>query len=183
MRALDLAPLGGFVANSTLPARWGWWSEAGLSFEAAGTGQQDGIAYVDIHIFGTPSATTGANQIFLAGRNEITAKMGQLCALSVQVALIAGSASNLRSLEIAANLNDNHGRYSSWLGSKAFMPEGAGLAYRRYRRRIDDAQAAFVQPLLQIGSIAGRPLDIILRIADPRAGLLAPVRPELTSAA
>jgi hypothetical protein len=167
--ARELVPAGA----AGLPAGWGWWSEAGLACEVVGGGWNATGAWLDIRLCGTPSETTTGNQLFLAASNAIPASCGEIWAAAASVGVLAGSLAGLRSFEIAANLNDPEGRYSSWLGSLEFTPDGAPPVQQRLIRWVGDRRAAYVQPLLQLGTSGGEPVDVTLRIEAARAEQLA----------
>ncbi|HVB18454.1 MAG TPA: Hint domain-containing protein, partial [Stellaceae bacterium] len=184
-QARDLRPADGRVAGCVLPTGWRWWSKAGLSCEVVGRGRQDGIAYVDVRVFGTPKATTHANQILLTGSSEIPVRHGECWQAGAHVGLSGGSLHNVQAVEIAANLNAAEGGYSSWFGATFVTPLDGAATRRRGGRRfvqrhfarsgtITDRAAAYLQPLLQIATIEGAAVDLTLRIGHPSATRLAP---------
>ena len=174
--AMTGALIGIVGQGGALPTGWHVYSAADLNYAVVGHGEEDGIDYVDLRIFGTPSATTNANQIFFTGSSEMRAGIGQRWSAAAYVQLCAGSLENVRGVEIGANLNDADGKYSSWFRSTAFTPLQEALGRRRFARSgtIADRNAAYLQPLLQVGAMAGQAIDLTLRIGHPRAVLLDP---------
>ena len=149
--AMAGAAIGVLGEGGALPTGWHIYSAADLGYAVVGHGDEDGIDYVDLRIFGTPTATTHSNQIFFAGWSEIAASPGERWMAGADVTLCAGSLENVRAVEIGANLNDADGQYSSWFRSTAFTPIEEALGRRRIARSgtIADRNAVYFQPLLQ----------------------------------
>jgi hypothetical protein len=175
---LDGAEIGRLGASGALPAGWRTYSAAELNFAVVGQGEESGIDYVDIRVFGKASATTLGNQIFFAGREEIAVTPGERWTVDAHVSLRFGSLANVRAIQIGANLIDADGKYSSWFRSAAITPLPGSLARRRFARSgpITDRNAAYLQPVLQIATMEGGMIDLTLRIGRPRAAILGQSR-------
>jgi hypothetical protein len=174
--AMAGAAIGVLGEGGALPTGWHTYSAADLDHAVVGHGDEDGVDYVDLRIFGTPTATTHSNQIFFAGWSVIAANLGERWMAGADVTLCAGSLKNVRAVEIGANLNDSEGQYSSWFRATAFTPLQEAVGRRRTARSgtIADRNAVYFQPLLQLATTAGQAIDLTLRIGQPCAALLGP---------
>jgi hypothetical protein len=87
----------GFVAGNpgTVPANWPTFTGAhsGMQREIVGTGTVNGLPYVDIRYFGTPTATTGIT----ISSNNTTTTVGSRINTSAFFALVGGSTDNIGS--------------------------------------------------------------------------------------
>ena len=176
---LNGAVIGMLGEGGSLPDGWHIYSAADLGYGIVGSGQEDGIDYVDIRIFGTPIATTHTNQISFAGSGDLPAAIGDRWAVGADIRLCAGSLDNVQAIEIGLNLNDTARQYSSWLRATACTPLDGAIAGRRLLRSdtIADRNAAYLQPFLQIATTAGDAIDLTLRISRLRAALLGQSEP------
>jgi len=165
--------------NGSLPTGWSAYCGAALAFAVTETGEEDGGAFIDIRLSGMSDCHTMAHQLLFAAPDGIAARHGERWRVAVRARVRAGSLDDATRIEIGANLNAARGVYSSWFGSSAVLPDtDCAVAPRLLRiAAIADRHARFLQPVIQVGTIAGRPIDVTLRISLPSAGPLQ--RPRL----
>src|SRR5215471_14862518 len=95
--ALRNSSASGTVAGTpgTSPTNWSAPGTInGVTRQIVGTGSEDGIPYIDIRYFGTPTATSGTIIIF-ESTTQVAAASGQQWAASVYLRLVAGSLSGI----------------------------------------------------------------------------------------
>ena len=163
----------GAVAPSTPPTNWGLSATTnGISQAIIGTGTENGIAYIDIQISGTASATATHTPVNFDGFTQIVASSGQawsgssflkitggsltnftLCALRIRQGTAAGAfvaSTDTNVSNYTDNLNGN--RQTVVLSSAAATTERVTL-------------------LIQVGYNSGSAVDITLRIGLPQLEL------------
>jgi hypothetical protein len=83
-----------------LPTNWSNWGPAyGVNIKIIGTGTVNGINYVDMQLYGTPTGTNAINGL-VESPTVITAANGQTWTTSVYLALEGGSTTNFNNLRI-----------------------------------------------------------------------------------
>jgi hypothetical protein len=89
----------GAVAGTpgTLPTNWATSTlVSGISREIVGTGTENGIAYIDIRVYGTPGSN-GAYSIQPESTGTVSAATGQAWTLSSWIRIVGGSLANISS--------------------------------------------------------------------------------------
>ena len=148
----------------TLPTNWSYVGMGALSSAVVGTGTESGLAYVDIRIFGTPSAT-GASIVFEA-LTQIVAASGQTWTHSVWLKLQGGSLTNVTNVRTFIRGNTAGGTVLETLGS-ASTPTASLIRYT-HTGTLANASTARVQPYINLTLSIGAPIDFTLRIAAPQ---------------
>lgn len=155
----------------TYPTNWSGpaTSGNGLSQQIVSVGTEAGIDYIDLRVFGTPTATATAYALFatetLAG---IAASSGQLWTGSAFFRLVGGSISGLSNLQMRVRPLNSGG---TGLGdtSITLAPTGASLSSQRPNVSATlPANTTNVQLIGVYGVVSGTPVDFTLRIGLPQ---------------
>jgi hypothetical protein len=157
----------GAVAGTpgTIPTNWTLVAVAGLSSSVVGTGTENGIAYIDVQINGTPTTSTFSNIIF---DTSIAASPGQAWASSVYVKLAAGSLTNT---SIAQEIREVTALGTFLANStQTVTPTSAALNTQRalLTRTLNNALTTNVRPIVSFQTTNGAAIDITLRIGLPQ---------------
>jgi hypothetical protein len=181
----------GAVAGTpgTLPTNWSilLGGITGLTREIVGVGVEGGITYIEIRIFGTPSAS-GSYRIFTESVNNIAALTGQTWTHSYFITRVSGSLSGITAFTDVFQEFTSGGGFITEAGVAALTPGTAALSIQRStttRTLSGGATTAFVRTGLQLG-LSGAAIDITLRIGLPQLELGAfatSVIPTTTAAA
>ena len=150
----------------TLPTYWGnTLSDAGLAQQivATGTDATSGLGYVDIRIFGTPSAS--ATFFIMLDAFDVSLAPGDRFTVTEWLAVVGGSVTNLANVIIVAYYNPvvdsiGAGDVRTLLTATLTPYGGTGIA----RNDVTSLGA----PRLQIGYTASQPIDVTFRIAGPQ---------------
>ena len=153
-------------APGTLPTNWSWNTSGGASTEVVGTGTENGIAYVDVRLFGTLST---APSIQFVANTAIAATTGQTWTESFYckiISLVSGTpAPRLRIVERSVA-----GSYVAE-GAQPFTPgiSSASLIESRFTftRTLANALTGYAVPAILFGQASGA-IDITLRIGLPQ---------------
>ena len=153
-------------APGTLPTNWTWNTAGGASTEVVGTGTENGIAYVDVRVFGTLSS---APSIQFVANTAIAATTGQAWTESFYckiISLVSGTPDpRLRIVE-----RSGAGSYLTE-GNQPFTPgiSSASLIASRFTftRTLTNALTGYVIPALLLNQSSGA-IDITLRIGLPQ---------------
>jgi hypothetical protein len=158
-----------------LPTNWpaSGHNTNGVSTEIVGTGTEDGLAYIDLKISGTPTVTTAAFLSFESDA-QIAAANGQTWTNSVYIKLVAGSIGTVATATTAVGI---FGRDSSSLNVSgqsalaAFTPTTASLKTQRHSVSFTftSATVARMLPTLRVGYTSGTAFDATIRISSPQA--------------
>lgn len=91
--------MSGAAAPNTPPSNWGvFWGGGlgvatdGVTLTITGTGQENGISYIDVRVAGTPTATN-TNYIRTTGNTTVPAANGQTWRLSAWLKFVSGTSS------------------------------------------------------------------------------------------
>ena len=169
-------------APGTLPTNWTWNTTGGASTEVVGTGTENGIAYVDVRLFGTLSS---APSIQFVANTAIAATTGQAWTESFYckiISLVSGTPDpRLRIVE-----RSGAGSYLTE-GNQPFTPgiSSASLIASRFTftRTLANALTGYAIPALLFNQGSGA-IDVTFRIGLPQLeqGAFA-TSPVLTSTA
>jgi hypothetical protein len=150
----------------TLPTYWSnTLSDAGLAQQivATGTDATSGLGYVDIRIFGTPSASS--TFFIVLDAFNVSLAPGDRFTVTEWLAVVGGSVTNLANVIVVAYYNPvvdsiGAGDVRTLLTATLTPYGGTGIA------RNDVASLG--APRLQIGYTASQPIDVTFRIAGPQ---------------
>lgn len=149
----------------TLPTGWSI-NLLGCSQQIVGIGTSNGIDYIDLRIFGSPSSTTVLPVTF-SGASVIAASAGQVWTESVFLALVGGDFTNVASTIIRMNWqgpgsNSDSASVQGSLTSTLRRFSYAGTA---------PATTTFVLPRIGFNVTSGQAIDFTLRIGWPQMEL------------
>lgn len=154
----------------TLPTNWATFTVlTGLTRTIVGTGTENGIAYIDIRLSGTPSAA-GSYYLQFESNTQVAASNGQAWTSSSYFKLVAGSLTGI-TLTLVTSQRDGVGGDLGGV-STAFTPSSAGLSTQRIQSTLtnNSASTAFELPYIQF-TLSGVAIDITLRIGLPQLEL------------
>lgn len=167
--------MAGAVAGSpgTLPTNWNISLSSGLSSSVVGVGTEDGIKYIDVRIFGTP---TGASSgIRFEPNTSVAAATGQTWSLTGFVRRVAGSSAGLTTVGMnIAGYTSGGVSAESLTGANAIGNLGVGSIVQNRSsvvRTLSSATSAYARPQLFLGHTVGAPVDITLRVGMPQLEL------------
>jgi hypothetical protein len=163
---------GGAVAGTpgTPPTNWTISGTAnGITGEIVATGTENGLAYLDYKVSGTPTATSGHNVVFESG-TQIVAANGQSWTASAFVKLIAGSFNNVNVRVYASGRDAGGAQVSGQIAGPVITPTSAALSSQRYPATlaISSASVERILSFVNIAYTSGNPIDLTLRIAAPQ---------------
>jgi hypothetical protein len=165
----------GAVAGTpgTLPTNWALGGiSGGLATQIVDTGAEDGIAYIDIRIFGTNSSGSSVFPgVFFDTTTGIAGTTGQVWAPSVYLKLAAGTGVSFDVAVHEANSGGAFLRSVSIAGTSGIPTTGALKTQRRSGSVTLGASTAFVRPLIACTVLNGASIDITLRIGLPQLEL------------
>jgi hypothetical protein len=157
-------------SGGALPTNWstGNLNANGLTNEVVGTGIEDGIAYLDYKVSGTPTATS-QGFINYEASSAIAASSGQTWTNSCYVKLSGGSLNNVGSVALTIferNSSDTNLNSSA----QTFTPTSGNLRTQRQSltRTLTEATTARLLASVRIAYTSGNPIDLTLRIAAPQ---------------
>jgi hypothetical protein len=163
-----------FSGSGVVPTNWGISNKStdGVTTEITSVGTESGIAYFDLKISGTPTATS-AVYIAPEPRSQVVASSGQTWTSSVYLKIVAGALTNLTRWHIIEE-GDSSGNYLIG-GQVTLTPTSSSLNTQRYSftRTLTNASAARVRGLISIEytngqQIGGSVNGLTLRIAAPQ---------------
>ena len=151
----------------TLPTNWTSAVAAGLSREIVGTGVEDGLPYVDIRIFGTPTAATASTIVgFQSPSISVGSNLG--AEFSHFTKLVGGTLTNVDSLVTVFAFS------GASFTAALLAPTSASLGTQRrgYVLAIPTGTTA-LSMTLRFAPIIGAPVDFTFRVAAPQISLIA----------
>jgi hypothetical protein len=165
----------GAVAGTpgTVPTNWALGGiSGGLATQVVGTGTENGIAYIDIRIFGTNSSGSSVFPgVFFDTTTGIAGTTSQVWSSSVYLSLVAGTGVNF---DLAVHEADSGGVFlrSTTLAGTGGVPTTGALNTRRRAGSVTlGASTAFVRPLIATTVTNGASVDFTLRIGLPQLEL------------
>lgn len=162
------AVVGVVGSGGSLPTHWTSFG-AGLTIEVTGTDTEDGLPFVDVRLYGTPTSTTGA-LIGLDGGNHASAAAGQAWTGSLFARLVGGDLSGVSMVQIEMSERDaGGGAVQTHRGTITVtgLPR-LSVARHSYTATLAGATTAAVRALLRVSVTQGVPVDLTLRIAGPQ---------------
>jgi hypothetical protein len=161
----------GAVAGTpgTLPTNWNTFTTlTGLTRQVVGTGTENGIAYIDIRVSGTPSAA-GSYGIYFETNAGIAALNNQTWAQTAYLKLQAGSFAGISTVFVQQDERSSSG-YLRTNATGALVITNAAFATQRYgfvATLTGGASVANLVPYI-LFNLSGAAIDITLRIGMPQ---------------
>ena len=163
----------GAVAGTpgTLPTNWiTGLVPAGLTREIVGTGIEDGIAYIDIKLSGTPAAA-GYYYINMSLTTQIIANNNEQWTGSFYTKLVGGSLTNIVRTAIGVSNRDSSGNVITGTDIN-FIPTSSSLRTQRVVATHLNASVSTAYELLYTAiQFTTLPIDFTLRIGLPQLEL------------
>lgn len=163
----------GAVAGTpgTLPTNWASTNgstNSGVTLSVVGTGQENGISYIDVGISGTATATSNQLNIALETNSGIAASSGQVWSFSGFSKIVTGSLNNIGIYFQFGELNSS-GDYLQG-GTLQLQPSISSLATQKSSASytIANASTAFIRPLIYFVITNGQTYNFTLRIGLPQ---------------
>jgi hypothetical protein len=163
------AVVGVIGSGGARPDNWRGVIGAGLSTEIVDFGVVNGMEYIDIRVFGTPSSTT-SYQFGFESSTGIVAVNGQTWDVSCFVALVGGDLTNIGFTRLGANENTSTGGFIAG-GASSFTPSANPTRIEFVRTLSGGGTVARLDPLVSIGVTSGQDVDVTLRFGLPQAEL------------
>jgi len=159
-------------SGGVLPTNWtaSGHNVNNVSTEIIGTGTEDGLAYIDIKLSGTPNATATAFYNFEGGAS-VTAVNGQAWTGSAYVRLVAGSLTNVTAVRSQTLGRTSVGAAVAGQNTQTtFTPTSDAVKTQRRvaTLTISDATVERIQNAIMVTYASGNPIDLTLRIAAPQ---------------
>lgn len=161
----------GATAGTPGTAPTGWTIPATIaatvSTTIVGVSVEDGIPYLELRTFGTPSSTTSAALIAFMNTGVAPASAGEMRASSYFVSLVGGTLTNV-TLNMAMG---NVGGSGTDTGA-AIVPAAGSLKAQRFSRNLlADAGTSSVTTSIRITVISGLAVDFTIRVGLPQQEL------------
>jgi hypothetical protein len=151
----------------TLPTYWSEWVHSGVSRQVAGKGVEFGLPYVDIRLFGTPTAN-GNVPIFWDNSPQLTpAKQGETWTHSFFARIVNGSVTGLNFVRIAINEYQANG--STLVAGGGIDITNLDNNFRRfdYTRTLTGTNTGSISGRLILGILANTAFDVTIRVYAP----------------
>lgn len=160
-------------SGGVLPTNWGNGSGLttnGLSLEVVGTGTENGLAYLDFKVSGTPTASAAGSFRWENATNQIVALNGQSWTLSNYIKLQSGSLANAGVSMAIQGYDSTNNFISGQQTSINITPTSSALNTQRrsVSHTHSSASTAFTFSFIAIAYTSGNPIDLTLRIAAPQ---------------
>ncbi len=154
------------VVGTAAPTKWDYTSQNGITVESAGTGTQDGLDYLDVHISGTSSGGSNLAIRWLRQADTPVVAPGQSWATSVYLALVAGSATGPTVFVMGTNEENSGGNY---LRGPSVPISGLTAELQRFLSvGTLGADTAIIYSQIYLFVPNGNSIDMTLRIAAPQ---------------
>ena len=159
----------GAVAGTpgTLPTNWTNNIAAGLTQEIVGIGTENGITYIDWRLSGT---ATGTSQVAFESTTQITAAASQAWTATSYARLVAGSLTNVSSLQMCIREGTAAGGFVRDETAN-FTSTGAALRTQRVSVAIASTNALTERVMPRIFANTAGAVDFTLRIGLPQLEL------------
>lgn len=158
-------------SGGVMPTNWSISANAnGVTSEIIGTGTEGGLAYIDIKVSGTPTAS-GTVFINQEPNAQIVAANGQTWTASIYVKLASGAHSNV-STQLTLRASTAAGVQVVGQGATTtFTPTSSALNTQRIvviPAAFNDATVERVTEFVRVNYTNGNAFDLTLRIAAPQ---------------
>ena len=160
-------------SGGAAPTNWTINANAnGVTSEVIGTGTENGLAYIDVKVSGTPTANGSVN-VGLESTSQVVAANGQTWTLSAFVKLQSGSTANATTSVAVRGRLVGGGAVAGQTSETTITPTSANLNSQRFLATITFSNATVerVWPPLTVSYTQALAIDITLRIAAPQLEL------------
>jgi hypothetical protein len=160
-------------SGGAAPTNWTINANAnGVTSEVIGTGTENGLAYIDVKVSGTPTANGSVNVGF-ESTSQVVAANGQTWTLSAFVKLQSGSTANATTSVAVRGRLVGGGAVAGQTSETTITPTSANLNSQRFLATITFSNATVerVWPPLTVSYTEALAIDITLRIAAPQLEL------------
>lgn len=157
----------GAVAGTpgTMPTNWLTSLGTGMSREIVGTGTINGMSYIDIRFYGTPSSSPTS---ITFDTTYFTALNGETHTFSCYISLIAGSVSGFTGIFLRQITRNAGGTPLTTYGLPDIRSNlNSTLTRYVFTQTLSDATTATVEPVLAFSG-TGSAVDITVRVAAPQ---------------
>lgn len=154
----------------TYPTNWSEFiANAEITRSIIGTGTESGIAYIDVRITGTVTASRSFN-VYFDTTTAIASANAAAWALSAYTRLVGGSLTNISAVKWALDQFSSTPTYLSTLFGSSFTPTSSALAGQRFSATLitNNASVATVRPLISFVTATTGACDFTLRIGLPQ---------------
>ncbi|MCD8566326.1 MAG: hypothetical protein LRY36_00025 [Alphaproteobacteria bacterium] len=153
----------GAVIGGAQPNNWSFSGASnGLTRIISGVGVEDGMNYVDLHIYGTPTATSGSGW-YMDSTQYIPASAGQNWTASLYAKLVGGSLTNIVNIFISINERDTGGTGVAGY-TQIFTPTATTQRVTKTVQMSAAPLLAYVTSGIGINYTNGQPVDITIRV-------------------
>ena len=160
-------------SGGAVPTNWTINASAnGVTSEVIGTGTENGLAYIDVKVSGTPTAN-GVVNVGFESTSQVVAANGQTWTLSAFVKLQSGSTANATTSVAVRGRLVGGGAVAGQTSETTITPTSANLNSQRFLATITFSNATVerVWPPLTVSYTEALAIDITLRIAAPQLEL------------
>lgn len=176
------AGMAGYTLNGTdsgRPTGWGITLLSGLHYSITAAGIELGRTYVDLRVYGTPSAT-GASQVQFGSNADVAGANGDVRTFQVGIKLSAGSLTNITSPVLVLVERDSGGTPLTSHTSSSIAIDGT-IRDNVYTATMSNASCAEVSSQFKFSGTNGNPIDVTFRIYEPMERLAALSVPWVTT--
>jgi hypothetical protein len=172
--------VGQLGAGGVMPNAWQVGSNIGIAFSLIGKGNEFGIEYIDVRIFGNATGI-GFAGIYFDGTTAIPAAAGDNLVTSVFCIHAGGSRNNVDSVQVCLDENSSTPSYVTGSSTGINLDRQTWNANCRavHSRVVTNPAVAFASPHIKLFNKGAGPLDIMLRIGLPqieRDRLTSPIK-------
>lgn len=160
----------GATAPSTWPTSWGVNVGSGLALTIIGTGDENGLPYIECRLAGTATAAANVSINLVFPIATIAAAAGQVWTASLYARMVGGSGANINNTTLYITEYDGAGTTLVNSASAALAYTSAPLGQYRlsHTATLTHASTAYVRPRLQFSVSSGAVVDLTLRLALPQ---------------
>jgi hypothetical protein len=150
----------------TLPTNWSFGLPTGFNREIVGVGTENGLSYVDVRYYGTP---TGGSFLGISpdSNTQISAISGQTWSYSVYVKLVSGTIPTNSSTFQATEYN-SAGVFLATSSNSYNLNTLTSLTRLVNTRTLNEATCAFTNWVLRTNYTTGVAYDFTIRFAQPQ---------------
>lgn len=160
----------GASAPSTLPTGWQQWNIDGLTHEVVGTGTENGLPYIDVRVYGTPSSDSGFAW-WPMGYDLVAGTVDQVWTGSVFTKIVSGTMDGLYGLRLVMSYYDMSDTEVGRDNDFFFSPPSASTPLRSCRKTFTSTvfgtEAVKVEFWFETNH-GTDPIDVTFRFAVPQ---------------
>jgi hypothetical protein len=161
--------VGQLGAAGVMPNTWQVGSNIGIAFSLIGKGNEFGIDYIDVRIFGAATGI-GFAGIYFDGTTAIPAAAGDKLVTSVFCIHAGGARNNVDSVQVCLDENSSTPSYVTGSSTGINLDRQTWDANCRavHSRVVTNPAVAFASPHIKLFNKGAGPIDITLRIGLPQ---------------